>query len=595
MRYLALTALAAVPFFASPAGAQCAPPSGYYRSIDSSSAAALRRTLHARIENHSRVSWSGTWAVLERADQDPRNAGRILDVYKNASYAKVGRGNTNYDREHSWPKSLGFARSSGSNYPEADCHALFLCSIAYNGARANKMFRNLERTATEYATQGGGAGGYPGKSCWTDGVGVMGAWETWIGRRGDVARALLYLDVRYDGSRHRSGAVEPDLILTDEVQRIAASQSSANLPVAYMGLLSVLLQWHQQDPPDARECARNAAVYQAQGNRNPFIDHPEWAMLLFASPGRDLRRAWINEFHYDNAGADQGEMVELAGPAGLSLDGWQLLAYNGKGGRVYDSVFLRGTLSAAAGCTATLAVSFPGLQNGPADALALVDPRNRVVGLLGYEGSMMATDGAAVGLVAPDIGVAESSATPVGDSLQLRGTGMLASDFAWVAPSAQSRGLVNSGQTMVSGCGKPMVYGCARNPFGSLLAVDGLPSIGSTFTIGIHNPLGTQPRGSAAILAVSTAAARGYPCGRELPGFGMRAAAVPGELLLDFNLLVSPAPIWSGAPSVLALSLPRDSKLLGAVFYLQGAILSPGAPSGIGIGLTEGIRAQIGR
>ncbi len=86
-------------------------------------------------------------------------------------------------------------------------------------------------------------------------------------------------------------------------------------------LLAVLLDWHRQDPPDARECVRNAAVYQAQGNRNPFIDHPEWVDRLYGTSSRDARRAWINEFHYDNAGSDQNEMVEIAGPIGLDLAG----------------------------------------------------------------------------------------------------------------------------------------------------------------------------------------------------------------------------------------------------------------------------------
>jgi len=577
-----------------PLGAQCTPPTGYYASIDSSSPAALRRTLHARIENHRRVSWSGTWAALDRADADPNNAGRILDVYRNASYPAAGRGNANYDREHAWPKSLGFASSTGSNYPETDCHGLFLSTISYNGARGNKMFRTLSASAQEWTTVGGGSGSYPGKSNWTQGSGVTGGWETWVDRRGDVARALLYFDVRYDGSQHRGGAMEPDLILTDDVARIVGSQSTSNLPVAYMGLLSVLLEWHRQDPPDARECQRNSVVYQYQGNRNPFIDHPEWVLRLHASSRRDARRAWINEFHYDNTGSDQGEMVEIAGPIGLDLAGWRVVAYNGNGGRAYSTQFLSGRIASTSGCTGVLTFSFPGLQNGPSDAIALVDSDNRVVEFLSYEGVLIATDGVAVGLRSVDVGVSESASTPVGQSLQLEGTGVVASDFTWGGPDANTAGGRNLRQGFVSGCGQADIYGCGANPPGSMFLASGIPSVGSTFGIGIHNPVGTQAPGALVMLAVSFAPPSSFPCGVSLPGFSMRVAGGSGELLVGSTMLVVPAPTWDGSPSVVTLAIPSNPVHIGLQAYFQGACLSPGAASGITIGLTEGLRIVIG-
>jgi hypothetical protein len=103
---------------------------------------------------------------------------------------------------------------------------------------------------------------------------------TWIGRRGDVARAQLYLDVRYEGGTHGgTGYTEPDPILTDDPALIQTT--GVNAPVAYMGLLSALLEWHQQDPVVDKEEWRNDIVYSYQGNRNPFIDHPEWAACVF--------------------------------------------------------------------------------------------------------------------------------------------------------------------------------------------------------------------------------------------------------------------------------------------------------------------------
>jgi hypothetical protein len=67
--------------------------------------------------------------ILDGADQDPDNSSNILDVYLNASYTKEGGGNSNYNREHTWPKSYGFHKEESYNYPYTDCHALFLALI----------------------------------------------------------------------------------------------------------------------------------------------------------------------------------------------------------------------------------------------------------------------------------------------------------------------------------------------------------------------------------------------------------------------------------------------------------------------------------
>jgi hypothetical protein len=96
-----------------------------------------------------------------------------------------------------------------------------------------------------------------------------------------VARALFYLDVRYEGGSHGvTGVSEPDLILTDDLGRIATS-GGENAPVAYMGELSTLLAWSAQDPVDDLERRRNDVVESFQTNRNPFIDHPEWTACLY--------------------------------------------------------------------------------------------------------------------------------------------------------------------------------------------------------------------------------------------------------------------------------------------------------------------------
>lgn len=254
------------------------PPPGYYDSVDESSAATLRATVHDVIDGHTKIPYTSsstdTWNVLELADQDPLNSSNILDVYKNRTYAKFGGGNNYYNREHTWPNSYGFPDDGPTNFPYTDCHQLFLCDIAYNGTRDNRVF--------DFCTTGCGVlyaddyNGESGENRTKPGT-PEGVWETWIGRRGDVARAQFYLDVRYEGD---AGA-EPDLILTDDINLIVASATGNNEPVAYMGMLQTLLQWNQDDPVDDKERARNDVVYSFQGNRNPFIDHPEWVDAIF--------------------------------------------------------------------------------------------------------------------------------------------------------------------------------------------------------------------------------------------------------------------------------------------------------------------------
>jgi len=276
--------------------------SGYYRHVNTSSASQLRCSLHQTIRGHTAYPYSGgttnTWTILEIADEDPNNAGRILDVYRNRSYTKgseragTGTGIT-YNREHTWPNSLGFSSSTGDlglpYAPYTDTHMLYLSDTGYNADRGNKPYAICTQSSgcSERATEansgfGGGSGTYPGNGNWFKGPdGNGGSFEAWNHRRGDIARAVLYMAIRYEGGRDiNTNQSEPDLEVTDDRSRIVMTSASP----AYMGLLSTLLAWHQADPPDASETARNEVIYSFQGNRNPFIDHPEWATsALFTS------------------------------------------------------------------------------------------------------------------------------------------------------------------------------------------------------------------------------------------------------------------------------------------------------------------------
>lgn len=102
----------------------------------------------------------------------------------------------------------------------------------------------------------------------------------------------------------------------------------------------------------------------------------------------------INEIHYDNAGTDTGEFIEVAGAAGADLTGWSLVLYNGGNGASYNTIALDGTLSGTSG-QGFLTVNLPanGLQNGSPDGIALVDAGGTVVEFLSYEGQMTATNG----------------------------------------------------------------------------------------------------------------------------------------------------------------------------------------------------------
>ncbi len=540
------------------ADANADPPPGYYNGTAGLTGTTLHNAVHQIIDDHTRFPYTAastdTWDVLSDAHENPATPTNILTVYRNGSVPKTDHTQaTGWNREHAWPKSYGFPDDGGCNYPYTDCHVLMPADWDYNTARSNRPYDTCVSACSTYPVVG-----FPASSNFGSGSGSNGSWETWSGRRGDVARALFYLAVRYDGGVHGgTGCSEPDLILTDD--RNLISVSGGNAAVAYMGILSTLIEWHLDDPVDAFEENKNDVVMGYQGNRNPFIDHPEWVCAIWSCPGVDvtppavpsglaatgldcaislswvpniepdfasynLWRApiggtlvpiatgissesyvdtsatngqtydyalsaidlfgnesaesvpasatpsgvlpcgggpitgdpWINEIHYDNAGSDTGEGFEIAGPAGTDLSGFTVVGYNGAGGATYDSLALSGTIPDQANGYGTLWFFLSGLQNGAPDGLALVDPGAVVLEFLSYEGSLTATNGPAMGLTSIDIGVSETNATAIGDSLPLLGLGATGSDFTWNPEQPGSPGLPNPGQVFVaSGCNTP--------------------------------------------------------------------------------------------------------------------------------------------
>lgn len=231
---------------------------------------------------------------------------------------------------------------------------------------------------------------------------------------------------------------------------------------------------------------------------------------------------FINELHYDNAGADVGEFIEVAGPAGTDLTGWRVVPYNGANGATYTPQgVLTGTLSDETG-TGFGFLSVPlVLQNGEPDGVALVDAAGGLVQFLSYEGTMTAVGGPADGLTSTDIGVIENGAGPVGESLQLTGTGDSYADFTWAPSAAQTPGDANNDQVFVaSGDPLPPTISCepdveattgdeATSPVSATDADSGIDSLVITSDpvpgITLEGSTAPTPQGEAATATLTVA------------------------------------------------------------------------------------------
>ena len=175
-------------------------------------------------------------------------------------------------------------------------------------------------------------------------------------------------------------------------------------------------------------------------------------MTPISGGGASTGTVWINEIHYDNNSTDVGEGVEIAGPAGTDLSDYRLYLYNGNGGVAYSPTTTLSGVIGDEGCGyGALWFAIPGLQNGNSDGVALVKSATNVVQFLSYEGVLTATDGPAIGMTSVDIGVVEPSTLPIGQSLQLQGSGNTYAQFVW-STNAASTGTLNVAQT-ISPCG----------------------------------------------------------------------------------------------------------------------------------------------
>nr|WP_100069917.1 endonuclease [Planococcus donghaensis] len=225
-------------------------PSAYYETAAGLQGAALKSELHEIIDDHQQLSYSEVWDALKITDEDPNNSDNVLLLYTGESRSKsLSGGNVgDWNREHTWAKSHGsFGTAMGAG---TDIHHLRPTDVQVNGMRGNLDFNY---------------GGSAVSGC--DGcLRTANSWEPPDEVKGDVARMLLYMAVRYESD----DAV--DLELNDQVN---------NGSTPYHGKISILLEWHAQDPVSTWEQQRNEKIEDIQGNRNPFIDHPEWAESIW--------------------------------------------------------------------------------------------------------------------------------------------------------------------------------------------------------------------------------------------------------------------------------------------------------------------------
>ena len=185
-------------------------------------------------------------------------------IYKEADVSSLAYGTSDtWNREHLWPKSLGVG-SSGYDY--TDIHALRPSDWNVNAARGNKFFGECGVADVQADCRVG----HP-EALLTETDNVV--WSPPSEVRGDIARAMFYMTTRYYGDADGN---DPDLQLVD-----CPNATNTN-ELAY---LSVMLKWHAEDPVSEREKARNDRVCSSwQGNRNPFVDHPELVQQIFGFP-----------------------------------------------------------------------------------------------------------------------------------------------------------------------------------------------------------------------------------------------------------------------------------------------------------------------
>ena len=236
-------------------------PAGYYDSAHGKSGQSLREAINRIISDHKVIRYSSTDEAMTTIDADPINKNNVILIYSRRSDPSSNCCSSGWNREHLWPNSYGID-SKGPAY--SDIHALRPCDSNVNSSRGNKHFDESDPNSRYFKFPS-----HPEATlCSSD----NNSWSPPESLKGDIARAMFYMDIRYEG---KNG--EPDLELTDDLAEITSSNSK-------MGSLKTLLIWHILDPVSEEEKIRNDRVYENQNNRNPFIDRPQWVNSIWGNP-----------------------------------------------------------------------------------------------------------------------------------------------------------------------------------------------------------------------------------------------------------------------------------------------------------------------
>ena len=264
-------------------------PQNYYEEANGKASEILKEALHQIISNHVVFPYTSsstdTWDILQLSDQDPQNHDNMILVYTGRSQDKGyrdgtgnysqyengnGTHNNSWNREHVWPKSHGFPDQDDNAY--TDVHNLKPCDRSVNTSRGTKDY------------DFGGSQHSEATECLTD----SDSWEPSDFVKGDIARILFYMVVRYDpGYDHNNNSFDLELV----------DYTTPNNNDPILGKLSSLIQWHYDDPVDDFEIKRNEIIYGFQENRNPFIDHPSLVSYLW---GENYGENWNENLGIDD-------------------------------------------------------------------------------------------------------------------------------------------------------------------------------------------------------------------------------------------------------------------------------------------------------
>jgi endonuclease I len=271
-----------------PAIAWADPPPSYYDTARGLSGSGLANAIHGIIDDHTvlkytesgNTNWNDgvkvdVWEALVFTDsaclESMPDCGMVqllyLDEIRHVSAANRGSGEPDsWEREHVWPKSRGFKNQSQDGY--TDLHHLRHADRNINGSHSNYGYDVGGKVVTDKRGDGSEVDSSARLDTSND------SFEPPDRAKGQVARMIFYMAVRYQPGDNQSPENMPDLVLEDKNER-------AKEP--WIGDLCTLLKWHNQFGPNDFERRRNERVMLIQGNRNPFIDEPGWANLIWGA------------------------------------------------------------------------------------------------------------------------------------------------------------------------------------------------------------------------------------------------------------------------------------------------------------------------